>query len=45
MKKANKPKFCNIIFFALAKIGSVTSVDQQIKLVLPKLEIRSITAC
>ena len=33
IKNANKPKFCNIIFFA--KIGSAEPVYQQIKLVLP----------
>ena len=29
------PKFCNIIFLFLLKIGSVGPVDQQINLVLP----------
>ena len=29
------PKFCNIIFLILLKIGSVRPVDQQINLVLP----------
>ena len=33
LKKASGPKFCNIIFLFLPKIGSIESVDQQINLV------------
>ena len=33
LKKASWPKFCNIIFLLLFKIGSVGPVDQQINLV------------
>ena len=36
LKKASWPKFCNIIFSILLKIGSVGSVDQQINLVSPE---------
>ena len=32
-KKASWPKFCNITFLFLLKIGSVGPVDQQINLV------------
>ena len=34
-KKASWPKFCNITFLFLLKIGSVGPVDQQINLVSP----------
>ena len=37
LKKASWPKFCNIIFLFLLKIGSVGTVDQQINLVSPYL--------
>ena len=33
LKKANWPKFCNIIFLFLFEIGLVSLVDQQINLV------------
>ena len=33
---ASWPKFCNIIFLFLLKIGSVGPADQQINLVSPK---------
>ena len=36
LKKASWPKFCNIIFLFLLKIGSVGPADQQINLVSPK---------
>ena len=36
-KKASWPKFCNIIFMFLLKVGSLGPVDQEINLVLPKL--------
>ena len=35
LKKASWPKFCNIIFLFLLKIGSIGPVDQQISLFLP----------
>ena len=35
LKKASWPKFCNITFFSLLKIGSVGPVNQQINLVSP----------
>ena len=35
LKKASWPKFCNIIFLFLLKIGSAGPVDQQINLVSP----------
>ena len=35
LKKASRPKFCNIIFSFLLKIESVGSVDQQTNLVWP----------
>ena len=38
-KKANKPKYCNIIFFVFAKMGSVPPVHQKVKLVLSCFEI------
>ena len=34
-KKAGWPKFCNIIFLFLLKVGSVGLVDQEINFVLP----------
>ena len=34
LKKASWPKFCNIIFLFLLKVGSVGPVDQQINFVL-----------
>ena len=37
LKKASRPKFCNIIFLFFLKIGSVGPVDQQINLVSPYL--------
>ena len=36
LKKARGPKFCNIIFLFLHKIGSVGPVDPHINLVSPK---------
>ena len=33
LKKASWPKFCNIIFLFLLKLGSVGPVDQQINLI------------
>ena len=36
LKKANWPKFCNIIFLFLLKAGSAGPVEQQINLVSPK---------
>ena len=39
--KASWPKFCNITFLFLLKIGSVGPVDQQITLVRPKSSSRS----
>ena len=38
LKKASWPKFCNIIFLLLFKIGSVGPIDQQINLVQPILK-------
>ena len=35
LKNASWPKFCNIIFLFLLKIGLVGPVDQQINLVSP----------
>ena len=35
LKKASRPKFCNIIFSFLLKIKSVGPVDQQTNLVWP----------
>ena len=35
LKKTSWPKFCNITFFFLLKVGSVGPVDQQINFVLP----------
>ena len=35
LKKVRWPKFCNIIFLFLIKVGSVGSVDQQINFDFP----------
>ena len=35
LKKASWPKFCNIIFLVLLKIGSVGLAEQEINLVSP----------
>ena len=41
IRKADKPNFCNIIFFVFVKIGSVVLVDWQTKLASPKKKIKS----
>ena len=42
LKKASWPKFCNINFLFLLKIGSVGPVDQQINLVSPNKRVISL---
>ena len=42
LKKASWPKFCNISFLFLLKIGSVGPVDQQINLVSPNKRVISL---
>ena len=44
-KKASSPKFCNIIFLFLLKIGSVGPVVQQINLVSPNILYQAIDDC
>ena len=41
-KKASWPKFCNIIFLFMLKIGLVGSVDQQINLILPNVNCKNL---
>ena len=38
--KASWPKFCNIIFLFLLKLGSLGPVDQQINLISPNVQER-----
>ena len=37
LKKASRPKFCNIIFLFFLKIGSIGPIDQQLNLFSPYL--------
>ena len=41
-KKASLPKFCNIIFLFMLKIGFVWPVDQQINLILPNVNCKNL---
>ena len=44
-KNVSWPKFCNIIFLILLKIGSVVPVDQQISLISPNKDLREQWKC